>query len=248
MELSEFLQTPASLKLRQNFFAKIEGINNKVIERLNYLNYSTDNDELKLKVMHELFGEVHRIKGTGGTYGFNEISNIYIEILKYVRPPHNETRLPELHEIENSTELAEIFSEYFKVLKDSFAKLSAEKPCYNGKSVFIANYSRDALFYDIEFFCIKNKIAVFSALNFKESSQALKYIQPDIIISDHKFPDDFGYKLIDVVKNYDKKIKFCLLTNSEEEFQIALKYHPHFINLSKQNSVEKIIEKIALML
>ena len=99
MEISSFLQAPPTMALRLSYLKNIES-KNELIKKYFYQLKEEKDESVSWSLLDFVFNEVHRLKGSGGTYGFNEISIVYEEIMELIRPFHVKKKHPDLPSID----------------------------------------------------------------------------------------------------------------------------------------------------
>ena len=182
MEISAFLLREKTLQLRSSFLENVRHKLDLLRQFMTGLEKGDPSGESSEKLTEKLFSEIHKLKGTGGTYGFNEISVAMKQFLKYIRPPFNEKRGPTTEEIQGFRNEFEIFCRYFPLYEQGFEAIQrSASPTIPG--ILWIDGERNISWCDeMEWFCIENSFLIFSAVNRQEISLIRDWFRPSLVL------------------------------------------------------------------
>jgi len=256
MEISTFLQRPETVSLRSSFLENVSAKNQRILGLIESLSDTPGSQtEVCRKLLVELFTETHRLKGSGGTYGFNEISLAYEEMLLYIRPAHEGLRLPDEEELEQAEKLSEEFDRYLPLLRKAFGSVTRGVSDRNdlGPQVFFVTQNRRSIHHELFFSLVKRGLVFYTVQNGAEAESALEKVFPHLFILDTDFLEGSG---ISICKNIRDLPNFseCPIwvlshkTSSieKEELQKAGATHYFGDPFSQQEIVDKIFETLKI--
>jgi CheY-like chemotaxis protein len=217
MEVSFFLQKQETRTLRLSYLENVQKKHALVIDLFNQLIQGTGTPETKLSLVTSLFAEMHRLKGSGGTFGFNEISLIYKELLHYIRPAYEKKEIPSTLDLSEGKKWAEVFSAYFPFLFKAFQQLASLSSRQTSFSIMIVNEDRRPVIAELEMACIHRKWVVYTLLNLEEASRLLKEFTPDLILLDSLLADGNGIHLCKTLKNDKPSLPVYILSPDYKE-------------------------------
>lgn len=187
MEISGFLLKEQTQALRKSFFENFKQKQLQLLEWLHKLEDEGIPPEDAVSLTDKIFNEIHRYKGTGGTYGFNEISVACKEMLKYIRPPFNEKRRPFSHELKETLILQEKLIRYTPVLEKGLHDLcrkDSSLPC-----LLLIDAVRGPFADELDFFTLEEHYLVISSFHPKDVLLLLNQLQPRSILIHAPYPD-----------------------------------------------------------
>ncbi|MBN2143053.1 MAG: response regulator [Candidatus Aureabacteria bacterium] len=192
MEISVFLQKPETVSLRLSYLENVLKKHKIILDLLNQLMSEIITSEKKQQMVRDIFAEMHRLKGSGGTFGFNEISLIYKELLQYIRPAYEKKEIPPPSDLAAGKKIAEEFSGYLPILLKGFHQLKSPSGGLSSYSLLILNEDRRLVITELEKACINRKWIIYTVLNLQEARSLPQGFYPHIFILDPRLPDGNG--------------------------------------------------------
>jgi len=197
MEISQFLQRKETGELRHSFLLNVQEKNEKILANLNALKEDRSVD--RVQTTAAIFLEVHRLKGSGGTYGFNEISLVFREVLLYIRPAHENKREATALETAQSISILTRFQAYMPFLFQLFGKfqeVSRTSVALHLPVLCIVNQDRREAVEKLETLCMQHHFNLMTVQNSEEGLFALSQIRPGCLIIDRKIDDNKGLEFL----------------------------------------------------
>jgi len=195
MEISHFLHNPKTMELREKFMESVFLKHGIIQSYMNDLRLDLSFDQ-KIELIASLFGEVHRLKGSGGTYGFYEISRVYFNALIYIRPPQNEMRMLTKEEFDAAALILDEFTKYYPALKNAFVDLNNQVHHRDDKSIFYVAQDRGDFYKELEQFALLNNVVLFSVMTTEDAIFALDKVSPGTVFIDTSHYEDAFLSLI----------------------------------------------------
>lgn len=163
MDISHFLRQPPTVKLCTSYLENVWNKFNLIASLLQKISFASVPMADRLQATKDAFQEAHRLKGSGGTYGFNEISLFYKQMLIFLRPPFDENRLLSDTELEGAQQLHRTFPDWFAVLKSLFHGLYLQtEPLPDVVCHLLISPTQRALFAKTEFNYLLQSQVVFT--------------------------------------------------------------------------------------
>ena len=187
MEISDFLLKEQTLALRKSFFENFRQKELQLLEWMHTLEKDGLPEEEAITLTSQLFNEIHRFKGTGGTYGFNEISVVCREMLRFIRPPFNEKRKPFPHELREALILQEKLNRYIPVMEKGLNDLSKKNSPIS--CILLIDAVRGPFADELDFFTIEEHYLVISSFNPQDVFTLKKHLSPRSILLHAPYPD-----------------------------------------------------------
>ncbi len=187
MEISDFLLKEQTLALRKSFVENFRQKQLQLLEWMHTLEREALPEEEAIPLTSQLFNEIHRFKGTGGTYGFNEISVVCREILRFIRPPFNEKRRPFPHELKEALILQEKLHRYTPVIEKGLNALSQMNSPIS--CIILIDPVRGPFADELDFFTIEEQCLVISTFNPQDVFSIKKHLSPRSILLHAPYAD-----------------------------------------------------------
>ena len=188
MEISDFLLKEQTFALRKSFF---ENFKKKQLELLEWMQTLEKEEGLSgqeaVSLTQKLFNEIHRYKGTGGTYGFNEISVVCREMLRFIRPPFNEKRKPFPHELREALLLEQKLIQFVPDLEKGLNDLSGKEAPLS--CVLLLDAERGPFVDELDFFSLEQHYLVISSYQPRDVFPLMNQLAPRSILLHAPYPD-----------------------------------------------------------
>lgn len=248
MEISGFLLKEQTFALRKSFFENFKTKQLQLLEWMHTLEKDGMPAEEAVSLTDKIFNEIHRYKGTGGTYGFNEISVICREMLKYIRPPFNEKRKPFPHELKEALNLEERLIHYAPVMEKGLNDLSKKDSSFS--CILSIDADRGPFADELDFFALEEHYLVISSFHPKDVFPVIQKLAPRSILI-HAPYSDYSTSLL--VKKLGEMFSCSLILLGDPKLYADVKdYGKLSVNpevvpyTSDRGSVQSMIRKILL--
>ena len=247
MEISDFLLKEQTLALRKSFFENFRQKELQLLEGMHKLEQEDLPEEEALTLTNQLFNEIHRYKGTGGTYGFNEISVVCREMLRFMRPPFNEKRRPFSHELKEALILQEKLHLYIPVMEKGLKDLS-QKNCPIS-CILLIDAVRGPFADELDFFTVEEHYLVISSFNPQDVFSIMQHLSPRSIVLHAPYPD---YSTPQVVSKLGEAFSCSLLLSGDPKLYEdvrdygKLSFSPVIPYTSDRGSVQSLMRKALL--
>lgn len=187
MEISDFLLKEQTLTLRKSFFENFKQKQLQLLEWMLKLEKKDTPAEEAIFLTDKIFNEIHRYKGTGGTYGFNEISVVCREMLKFIRPPFNEKRRPFSHELKEALSLQEKLIRYTPVMEKGLNALAQKNSTLS--CLLSIDADRGPFADELDFFTLEEHYLVISSFHPQDVFSLMDHLSPVSILLHAPFSD-----------------------------------------------------------
>ncbi len=218
MEISHFLHNQKTMDLREKFMESVFLKHGIIQSYMNDLRLDLSFDQ-KIELVSSLFGEVHRLKGSGGTYGFYEISRVYFNALIYIRSPQNEMRMLTKEELDSAAIILDSFTKYYPALKKAFMDLNNEVYHIDDKSIFYVAKDRGDFYKELEQLVLSNNVVLFSVMTIEDAVFALDKVSPGMVFIDASHYEDEFLSLIKQFKDKESVSDIVVITEDLDKHE-----------------------------
>jgi len=199
MEISHYLHNAKTMELREKFLESVFFKHESIVTCINDLHEDLSSDK-KIELLSYIFNEAHKLKGSGGTYGFYEITRVYFNLLIYIRSAKNDIRALTKAEFKSASLIANEFTKYYPVLRSAFSDIKNQIQNMDASSIFCVAKNRDGFFPELEEISLSKNLMLFSVMTMEDAFFALDKISSSKVFIYIEYHEDEFLPLIKQIK------------------------------------------------
>jgi len=231
MEWSPFLHKPKTNELRKSFLNHVFEIHQTILANFQDLSSTPKVSESEeQKTIQHLFGEVHKLKGTGGTYGFFEISHCYEDLIQFLRPSFREKRSLLPQEIKKGLEKAKQIQTFLPKLTALFhCPINGNKQESSSQPLLMVIYKkREELLKTLENLSYEENIGIVTFLRDDFNHDTIQSYQPDLILVDGPLKESWNTSFSSTIRSLPSDV-------NPKEYSIRICSELHKIKSQNNN-------------
>jgi hypothetical protein len=235
--------------LRKTYLENVQQKNARIIDLLKQLLKPNLLATEEKETLFTLFNETHRLKGSGGTYGFHEISWVYNQMSVFIRPAKDDIRSLDFLEIQKTLTIANEFSTTLPTLLLFFQNTSASQVAASLPSILHISEHRSHYVSPMEYFFLQKKIPFFTTHDLLQALQALNIAKPKWLLVNTDILEKGGADFIHTLKQhpFGKNARLALLlkkeTDKEKKEILDIQADSMFL-IPLDTSVETVLKEI----
>ncbi len=213
MEISTFLQQSVTWNLRKSYLNNVLKKHAEIIVLLKRLLDPNLIAAEKKSALSTLFHEIHRLKGSSGTYGFNEVSWIYKEMSDCTRLMHEGECSLDFSDIQKTLKTANELSKNLPFLFLTFQSTEPSILSPSSTSILCVNKYPAPWLTHMELFFLRKKIAFFTTQSAAEALGILKFTRPRWLLVNSEILDACDMHFLSALTQheYGKDSRLALL-------------------------------------
>jgi hypothetical protein len=219
MEISTFLQQGPTWNLRKTYLENVQQKNARIIDLLQQLQKPNILAAEEKETLFSLFNETHRLKGSGGTYGFHEISWVYNQMNAFIRSAKDDIRPLDFLEIQKTLHIMNEFSKILPRLCLFFQSTSPAQPLSSLPAILHISENRSYYEAPMEYFFLQKNTPFFTTHDPVHALEALNIAKPKWFLVNTDILETEGTGFIHTLKQHEcgKNARLALLLKNKKD-------------------------------